>query len=185
MKMKYKDALLIFAVLICSAATAYSTPQSVVVNPGGMDLSAGSMQIGDTEHTAEYLAMTGGTATPGAGGSYRDISGNWTFDLKEQGSRSIGTLELRLFQWENVIFGKGVFREGLRSEAASAEGTMLSGNTMNLNIVSLDRINLYRLAINSPDGNTTSGTFSLYTPAGDEPVKGTLSGGRTDTRRLS
>jgi hypothetical protein len=179
-----KNALFIFAVLVCSAATVHSAPQAVVVNQG-MDLSAGTMQIGDTEHTAEYLAATGGSATSGAAGSYRDLSGNWTFDLREQVSGSMNSMELRLFQWENVIFGKGVFREGLRSEAATAEGTLLSGNTMNLNVVTLDGINLYRLTINSPDGNTTSGTFSLYTPARDEPVKGSLSGSRTDARRLS
>lgn len=180
-----KDMLIMFAVLICSAITAHSAPQPVVVNQDGMDLSAGSMQIADPEHTAEYLAMTGGTARPAAGGSYNDVAGNWTFDLTDQGSRPVGTVELRLFQSEDVIFGKGVFKDGLRLEPATAEGSLVGGNSMILNIVSLEKINLYRLTINSPDGNTSTGSFSLYTPMGGDPVKGSISGGRSDARRLS
>lgn len=56
---------------------------------------------------------------------------------------------------------------------------------MVLNAVTMESTDLYRLAINSADGNNTSGTFSWFTPAGGDPVKGTLSGGRSDMHLLS
>jgi hypothetical protein len=56
---------------------------------------------------------------------------------------------------------------------------------MILNIISLDNVFLYRMNLNSADGNSTSGSFILYMPKGEAPVKGTVSGGRSDERRIS
>ncbi|MDD4652172.1 MAG: hypothetical protein PHQ34_08070 [Methanothrix sp.] len=56
---------------------------------------------------------------------------------------------------------------------------------MILNVVTLDSVYLYRMTLDSVDGNSTSGTFTLYLPFGEASVKGTISGGRNDWIRIS
>jgi hypothetical protein len=143
------------------------------------------MQISDPEHTAEYLAKAGGTARPGLQTYGRNLAGNWSLELRDMKSIPIGDVELRLHQSEAALFGTGTFKQGLSRQMAAAEGSLLEGNAMILNVVTLDSVYLYRMTLNSADGNSTFGTFALYLPTGEAPVKGTVSGGRNDWRRIS
>ncbi|MFB3765068.1 MAG: hypothetical protein ACE14P_07445 [Methanotrichaceae archaeon] len=177
--------LLAVAVLAtCLAATVYAAPV-IVQQPTEypLDLSADSMQIVSTEHTADYLARTSGAAS--SLGSYRNVAGNWTFELRDQRSRPIGDLILHLYQAGGVVFGKGVLKNGLREQPATADGSLLEGITMVLNAVTLEDTNLYVLSINIGSGNATSGSFKLYTPAGGDPLMGTIYGGSNEPRGFS
>ncbi|MCK9565638.1 MAG: hypothetical protein M0Q43_06275 [Methanothrix sp.] len=180
----WRNILLMLAAIACIMA-AYAAPAPRVIVPAGMDLSLDGMQISDPEHTAEYLEKTGGTAKPGLQTYGRNLAGNWSFELRNMKSLPIGDIELRLYQSEAALFGTGVFKQGLNRQMATAEGSLLEGNAMILNVVSQDSVFLYRMTLNSADGNSTSGAFTLYLPTGEAPVKGTVSGGRSDVRRIS
>ena len=180
-----RNVLLMLAAIACIMVGAYAAPTPRVIVPAGMDLSLDGMQISDPEHTAEYMEMTGGTAKPGLQTYGRNLAGNWSFELTNQKSVPIGNIELRLYQSEAALFGTGVFKQGLNRQMASAEGSLLEGNAMILNVVSLDNVFLCRMTLNSADGNSTSGAFTLYQPTGEAPVKGTILGGRSDERRIS
>jgi hypothetical protein len=181
---KSKNILLMLAAIACIMVGAYAAPTPTVIEPVGMDLSLDGMQIADPEHTAEYLEMTGGTAKPGLQAHGRNLAGNWSFELRDLKSVPVGDIELRLYQSEAALFGKGVFKQGLNQQIATVEGSLLEGNAMILNVVSLDNVFLYRMTLNSADGNSTSGAFTLYLPTGEAPVKGMVSGGRSDERRI-
>jgi len=180
-----RSILLMLAAIACIMVGAYASPTPTVIEPAGMDLSLGGMQISDPEHTAQYLEMTGGTAKPGLQAYGRNLAGNWSFELRDMKSVPVGDIELRLYQSEAALFGTGVFKQGLNQQIATAEGSLLEGNAMILNVVSLDNVFLYRMTLNSADGNSTSGAFTLYLPTDEAPVKGTVSGGRSDERRIS
>jgi len=177
--------ILMLAAIACIMVDAYASPTPIVIEPAGMDLSLDGMQISDPEHTAAYLEKTGGTAKPGLQTYGRNLAGNWSFELKNTKSLPIGEIELRLYQSDAALFGTGVFKQGLNRQMATAEGSLLEGNAMILNVVSLDSVFLYRMTLNSADGNSTSGAFTLYLPTGEAPVKGMVSGGRNDWRRIS
>ena len=98
---------------------------------------------------------------------------------------TLGDIELRLYQSEAALFGKGIFKRGLNQQIATAEGFLLDGSVMILNVVSLDNVYLYRMTLDSADGNSTSGSFILYMPTSEAPVKGSILGGRSDSRRIS
>jgi hypothetical protein len=185
MNMRLSDFPHIILIISILAISAYASPTPIIIEPAGMDLSLDGMQISDPEHTAEYLAKTGGTAKPGLQTYGRNLAGNWSFELKNMKSLPIGDIELRLHQSEAALFGTGVFKQGLNRQMATAEGSLLEGNAMILNVVTQDSIYLYRMTLNSADGNSTSGAFTLYLPTGEAPVKGTVSGGRSDWRRIS
>jgi hypothetical protein len=180
-----RNIMLMLLAIACIMVSAIASPTPIVIEPAGMDLSLDGMQISDPEHTAEYLAKTGGTAQPGLQTYGRNLAGNWSLQLKNMKSIPIGNIELRLHQSEAALFGKGVFKEGLSNQMATVEGSLLEGNAMILNVVTLDSVYLYRMTLNSADGNSTSGAFTLYLPTGEAPVKGTVSGGRSDWRRIS
>ncbi len=180
-----RKIMLILVAIACIMVGASASPTPIVIEPAGMDLSLDGMQISDPEHTAEYLAKTGGTAKPGLQTYGRNLAGNWSLQLKNMKSIPIGNIELRLHQSEAALFGTGVIKQGLSSQMATAEGSLLEGNAMILNVVTLDSVYLYRMTLNSADGNSTSGAFTLYLPTGEAPVKGTVSGGRSDWRRIS
>jgi hypothetical protein len=180
-----RNILLMLAAIACIMVGAYASPTPTVIEPAGMDLSMGGMQISDPEHTAQYLEMTGGTAQPGLQAYGRNLAGNWSLELRDLKSVPVGDIELRLYQSEAALFGKGVFKQGLNQQIATAEGSLLEGGAMILNIISLDNVFLYRMKLKSADGNSTSGAFTIYLPTGEAPVKGTVSGGRSDERRIS
>ncbi|MCX6678725.1 MAG: hypothetical protein NTU95_12405 [Methanothrix sp.] len=180
-----RNILLMLAAMACIIAGACAAPTPRVIEPEGMDLSLDGMQIADPEHTAEYLEMTGGTARPGLQAYGRNLAGNWSFELRDLKSVPVGDIELRIYQSEAALFGTGVFKQGFNQQIATVEGSLLEGNAMILNVVSLDNAFLYRMTLNSADGNSTSGSFTLYLPSGEAPVKGTVSGGRSDERRIS
>jgi hypothetical protein len=182
--MKPINLLPIILILAILAIGAYAAPTPRVIVPDGMDLSLDGMQISDPEHTAEYLERTGGTAQSGLQAYGRNLAGNWSFELRNQKSLPIGDIELRLYQSQAALFGTGVFKQGLNRQMATAEGSLLEGNAMILNVVSQDSVFLYRMTLNSADGNSTSGAFTLYLPTGEAPVKGTVSGSRSEARRI-
>jgi hypothetical protein len=180
-----RNILLMLGAIACIMVGAYASPTPTVIEPAGMDLSLGGMQISDPEHTAQYLEMTGGTAQPGLQAYGRNLAGNWSLELRDLKSVPVGDIELRLYQSEAALFGKGVFKQGLNQQIATAEGSFLEGGAMILNIISLDNVFLYRMNLKSADGNSTSGSFTLYLPTGEAPVQGTVSGGMSDERRIS
>jgi len=180
-----RNILLMLAAIACIMIGACAAPTPIVVEPAGMDLSLDGMQIADPEHTAEYLEKTGGTAKPGLRAYGRNLAGNWSFELRDMKTVPVGDVELRLYQSEAALFGRGVIKKGLNQQIATAEGSLLEGGAMILNVVSLDNVFLYRMTLNSADGNSTSGSFTLYMPTGEAPVKGTILGGRSDERRIS
>ncbi len=177
---------MLFMVLVClSGLSAAAQPQ---LNPKADPLGTGSWErILSTEHTAEYLAKTGGAVQPGiAGYSYWNAAGNWTFQLKDNNKmRPLGDIDLRLFQVGDALFGKGIISEGLRQQQVTADGYVAEGNYMVLSVVSLEDVNLYRLTATSDNGDTISGSFNIFTPAGGEPTTGTVEGGRNEAPALS
>jgi hypothetical protein len=54
------DLLPLLSILAILAIGDLAAPAPRFVEPEGMDLSLDGMQISDPEHTAEYLAKTGG-----------------------------------------------------------------------------------------------------------------------------
>ncbi|OPY48665.1 MAG: hypothetical protein A4E49_03414 [Methanosaeta sp. PtaU1.Bin112] len=183
--LNFSEFMLMLAAIACIIFAACASPTPIVIEPEGMDLSLEGMKISDPEHTAEYLAKTGGTARPGLQTYGRNLAGNWSLELRDMKSIPIGDVDLQLHQSEAALFGTGTFKQGLIRQMAAAEGSLLEGNAMILNVVTLDSAYLYRMTLNSADGNSTSGTFTLYLPKGEAPVKGTVSGGRNDWRRIS
>jgi hypothetical protein len=182
------NSIILIAVTVlatCLALAVHAAPPVIIQQPTEypQDLSADNLQIVSTEHTAEYLAKTGGIASPL--GSYRNVAGNWTFELRDQRSRPIGDLNLQLFQTGGIVFGKGVLKNGLREQPTTADGSLLQGDTMILNAVTLDDINLYALSITFGIGNTTSGSFKLYMPGKGSPLTGTIYGGGNEPRGFS
>lgn len=172
--------------LVCLIGlSAAAQPQ---LDPKADPLGTGSWErIVSTEHTSEYLAKTGGAVPPEiAGYSYWNAAGNWTFRLLDNNKmRPLGDIDLRLFQVGGVLLGKGILSEGLRQQQVTAEGYVAEGNIMVLSVVSLEDVHLYRLNINSDNSKTVSGSFYIFTPAGGEPIKGTVEGGRNEAPTLS
>jgi hypothetical protein len=165
-------------------AVTASAQQNQKTDPLGM----GSWErIVSTEHTAEYLAQTGGIVQPDITGyPYWNAAGNWSFELMGSNKmRPLGDIDLRLFQVGNLLFGKGTFSEGLRQQPVTADGYLSEGNSIVLNVVSLEDVYLYRLNINSDNGNTVSGSVNIFTPAGGAPLTGTIEGGRNEARTFS
>gem|GEM_PF-903402 len=179
--MRWNRLLLTVLALACMAAVAWAA------QPKEDPLALGSWErIVSTEHTSEYLAKAGGVTQAELYGSYWKAAGNWTFELRDNNKmRPLGDIDLRLFQAGNALFGTGIFREGLRQQQVTADGYVAEGNAMVLGVVSLEDVYLYRLTINSNNGNTTSGSFSIFTPAGGEPITGTIYGSRNEPRTFS
>lgn len=183
--MRWVSIFLLIAIA-CFAATAItaSAQQNLKYDHLGM----GSWErIVSTDHTAEYLAKTGGIVEPDITGyPYWNAAGNWSFELLDSNKmRPLGDIDLRLYQVGNLLFGKGLFSEGLRQQPVTADGYLAEGNSMVLNIVSLEDVYLYRLVINSNNPNSISGTLYIFKPAGGEPIKGSLGGGKNEPRTFS
>ncbi len=189
--MKWNSILLLIALACFSAASmAALAQQNQQVDPLGM----GSWErIVSTEHTADYLAKTGGAVLPDITGyPYWNAAGNWSFELMDNNKmRPLGNIDLRLYQVGSLLFGKGVLSEGLRQQPVTVDGYLSEGNSMILNVVSLEDVSLYRLAINGNNANSAnsansiSGTLYIFTPAGGEPVSGSVGGGKNEPRTFS
>jgi hypothetical protein len=176
----------LFTAIVCliAMATAASAQQNLKQDPLGM----GSWErIVSTEHTADYLAKTGGIIDPDITGyPYWNAAGNWSFELQDSSKmRPLGDIDLRLFQTGNLLFGKGIFSEGLRQQPVTADGYLAEGNSIVLNVVSLEDVNLYRLVINSNNPRSVSGTLYIFTPDGSETIKGSIGGGKNEPRAFS
>src|SRR5512137_1285934 len=99
------EAILISLVLLASFGAA-AAPIVQQTEPAPLDLNPNDLNIVSTEHTAEYLAKTGGLAMPGS--ATMNASGNWSFELKDAGAKPIASMGLQLFQAGNQVFGKGI-----------------------------------------------------------------------------
>jgi hypothetical protein len=179
-------SIFLLVAIACFAAVAAtaSAQQNLKQDPLGM----GSWErIVSTEHTAEYLAKTGGVVEPDITGyPYWNAAGNWSFELLDSNKmRPLGDIDLRLFQAGNLLFGKGLLSEGLRLQPVTADGYLTEGNSIVLNVVSLEDAFLYRLVIDSHNPNSISGSMYIFTPAGGEPIKGSLGGGKNEPRTFS
>jgi hypothetical protein len=142
------------------------------------------MNIVSTEHTAEYLAKVGDLGEAGGIAAF-NASGGWSFDLRDDADKPVASIDLRLFQAGNLVFGKGTLMSyGKQDQLVTAYGTITEENSMNLAAISLDDVSLYRLVINNANSYTVSGNFNAYSSKGATLV-GILSGGRDVQRQLS
>jgi hypothetical protein len=186
-KMSFRIALIIVITLAFFASGAQAAPQETM-SPAADPLGTGTWeQIVSTEHTAEYLAKTGGMAQPTDYGAIPSINvaGNWTFELRDLKSRPLGDVDLRLYQAGSVVFGTGTFKSGLESKHVTADGYLAEGSAMVLGVVSYEDANLYRLSINDVQSSATSGTFTAFAPSGGQPLQGTIYGGKNEPRTFS
>jgi hypothetical protein len=179
-----KSIAVLFSAVLLACSSAQAAP--VIINTSGpapLDLSPENMQIVSTEHTAEYLAKTG---LGEAGGiAAFNASGGWTIDLRTIDNKPVGTMNLRLFQVGNLVFGTGTLDTfGKSAQTITAYGTTAEGNSISLAVVSLEAINLYRLAINNANSSEFSGSFYAYSSKG-AALTGILTGTREIARRLS
>jgi hypothetical protein len=149
-----------------------------------LDLSPENLNIVSTEHTAEYLAKTGGLAVPG--GATMNASGNWSFELRDAEAKPLASMNVQLFQAGNQVFGKGSMQTfGPNAQAITAYGSFSEVNSMILAVISLEDVNLYRLAVNSADPSNLAGSFTAYSSLGGVPLTGLLSGKRDVPHVLS
>jgi hypothetical protein len=180
--MRFGRIFLLIALLSCFEALAAPV---IIQRTGPLEdpLPLGSMNIVSTEHTAEYLEKSD-FAQVGIGAF--NASGYWTLELRDTSYRTVGMINLYLFQAGNLVFGTGTISAFENDQdAVTAYGTLLDGNSMNLAVVSLDTINLYRLSIANANTNTISGSFSAYSSKGRRSIIGTVYGEREITRALS
>ncbi len=181
---RYSVFLIAAMAFFAATAATTSAQQNTKEDPLGM----GSWErIVSTEHTSEYLAKTGGVVLPDVTGyPYWNGAGNWSFELLDSNKmRPLGDIDVRIFQVGNLLFGTGVYSEGLRQQPVTADGYLAEGNSMVLNVVSLEDVYLYRLTIDSSNQNSISGTLYIFAPAGGEPIKGTVAGGKNEARTFS
>jgi len=183
--MRFKNISLPMILLLCLATAVQAAPQKIMT-PEADPLGTGSWErIVSTEHTAEYLAKTGGLAQGDYLATAVNVAGNWSFELTDQKSRPAGKIDLRLFQTGSVLFGTGLFKSGLSSTHVTANGYLADGNAMVLGVVSYENSNLYQLFVDSSTSGTAGGSFRAFSPAGGEPLQGTIFGGRNEPRTFS
>lgn len=177
------NAIFVSLVLLASFG-AVAAPVVPPTGPEPLDLSPDNLNIVSPEHTAEYLAKTGGLAVPG--GASMNASGNWSFELRDAGAKPLATMNMQLFQAGNQVFGKGFLRPfGQNDQTITAYGTFSDGNSMGLAVISLEDVSLYRLAVNGADLSNLAGSFTAYSSSGGVPLTGMLSGKREISRSLS
>ena len=180
-----KSIGVLFSAVLLACFVAQAAP--VFINTSGpapLDLSPENMNIVSTEHTAEYLATVGGLGVAGGMAAF-NATGGWSFDLRDDADKPVASIDLKLFQAGNLVFGKGtIMSYGKQDQAITAYGSIAEGNSMNLAAVSLDDVSLYRLVINNANTNTISGNFNAYSSNG-ATLAGILSGGRNVQRQLS
>jgi len=176
--------VLFWSILMISNA-AYAAP--IIINTSGpapLDLSPENMNIVSTEHTAEYLAKAGLVDADGI--APFNASGGWSFELRTTNDKPVGSMNLRIFQVGNLVFGTGILDAfGKSAQTVTAYGTTADGNSMSLAVVSLEVVNLYRLAINNVNSNAISGSFNAYSSKGGATLTGILTGTREISRQLS
>ncbi len=176
--------IILVSLVLMAGFGAMAAPIVQQTEPAPLDLSPDNLNIVSTEHTAEYLAMTGGLAVPG--GASTNASGNWSFELKDAGARPIASIGLQLFQAGNQVFGKGFLRPfGQNDQIITAYGTFSEGNSMALAVISIEDVSLYRLTVNGANPSNLAGSFTAYSSSGGVPLTGMLSGKREVSRSLS
>jgi len=179
-----KSIGVLFSTVLLACIAAQAAP--VIINTSGpvpLDLSPENMNIVSTEHTAEYLAKVSGLGVASGTAAF-NASGGWSFDLRDDADKPVASIDLRLFQAGNMVFGKGTIMSfGKKDQVITAYGSIAEGNSMNLAVVSLDDVSLYRLVINNANTNAVSGNFNAYSSNG-ATLEGILSGGRNVQRQL-
>jgi len=180
-----KSIEVLFSVVLLACFVAQAAPVTINTSgPAPLDLSPGNMNIVSTEHTAEYLAKVGGLGDAGGIAAF-NASGGWSFDLRDDADKPVASMDLRLFQAGNMVFGKGTIMSfGKQDQPITAYGSIAEGNSMSLAAISLDDVNLFRLVINNANTNAVSGNFNAYSSNGGT-LAGILSGGRNVQRQLS
>lgn len=181
-----KSIVALFSTVLLACFAAQAAP--VIINtssPAPLDLNPENMNIVSTEHTAEYLAKVGGLGVAGGMAAF-NASGGWSFDLRDEADKPVASMDLKLFQAGNMVFGKGTISSfSSQNQAITAYGSIADGNSLNLAAVSLDDVSLYRLVVNNANTNAVSGNFNAYSSKGGAPMTGILSGGRNGQRQLS
>jgi hypothetical protein len=179
-----KSIVVLFSAPLLACFACHAAPIIVDTSgPAPLDLSPENMQIVSTEHTAEYLAKTG---LGDIGGFVAfNASGGWTIDLRTVDNRPVGRMNLRLFQFGNLVFGAGSLETfGYGAQDITAYGTTAEGNSLNLAVVSLEAVNIYRIAINNANAIEFSGSFNAYSSNGSS-LTGMLIGSREISRKIS
>jgi hypothetical protein len=170
--------IVLIACLSFQAASQNTTNQPLDLNPENLNIVS-------TEHTAEYLAKTGGLADPSAVSSM-SVAGNWSIELRDDKGRLVASMNLQLFQASNQVFGAGSMEAfGQNVQAITAYGYLAEGSMMNIGVVSFEEVNLFRLAINGAGPSGLSGSFAAYSSKGGEPLTGSVLASRIVSRSLS
>lgn len=93
--------LIVFMAIDAGAQRDASTSTQYEDSLGG---GLGWMNIVSPEHTAEYLAKTGGATGSATAYTSIDIRGNWSFELRTLDEKRIGTVNLNMAQIGTVAF---------------------------------------------------------------------------------
>ncbi|ABK14142.1 MAG: hypothetical protein H5T42_04720 [Methanothrix sp.] len=181
MRFCYAVILLIAFMAMNAGAQRYeSTPPQYDDSLGG---GLGWMNIVSPEHTAEYLAKTGGATGSATTYTSIDIRGNWSFELRTLDDKMVGTVNLNLAQIGTVVFGAGTVRGS--NAIVTANGAIVD-NMLTLNIVTYPNVELYSARLNQigGGGRSAAGYFDAYSSSGGS-LQGTIRGEKDVPRTLS
>ncbi|MCQ8902612.1 MAG: hypothetical protein NQU42_00735 [Methanothrix sp.] len=174
--------ILVIAIMAMGASAQKYTSTPTQYNDS-LGEGLGWMNIVSPEHTAEYLAKTGGATGSATAPTNIDLRGNWSFELRTLDEKMVGTVNLNLAQIGTVVFGAGTVRG--YNAIATANGAIVD-NMLTLNIVTYPNVVYYQARIDKIGGGGTSaaGHFDAYSPSG-ESLQGTIRGEKDVPRTLS
>ncbi len=144
--------------------TMSSTASSINLNERRISEDSGQNAIEAAATSSNSSASDLAAATDASNQSSlsaSDISGNWTFRLKDSGT---AVMALSLYQSDGVIFGSGSINDGGDSQRTQASGSIKDGN-MSLDVTTSGEMRLYRLSL-SGDVNSVSGSYQAYSLTG-------------------
>lgn len=181
MRFCYAVILIIALVAMDAGAQRYGSTPTQYNDSLGEGL--GWMNIVSPEHTAEYLAKTGGATGSATAYTSIDLRGNWSFELRTLDEKMVGRVNLNLAQIGTVVFGAGTVRGS--SAIATANGAIVD-NTLTLNIVTYPNVELYSARFNQigGGGRSAAGYFDAYSSSG-RSLQGTIRGEKDVPRTLS
>ncbi|MGB9901431.1 hypothetical protein [Methanothrix sp.] len=178
----YLAVILIIAFMAMDAGAQRDESTSTRYNDS-LGEGLGWMNIVSPEHTAEYLAKTGGATGSATAYTSIDLRGNWSFELRTLDEKMVGTVNLNLAQIGTWVFGAGTVRGS--NAIATANGAIVD-NMLTLNIVTYPNVEFYNARFNQigDEGRSATGYFEAYSPSGSMP-SGRITGKKDVPRTLS
>lgn len=181
--MRFCFAVILIIALVAVNAGAQRGISSPTQYNDTMGEGLGWMNIVSPEHTAEYLAKTGGATGSATAYTSIDLRGNWSFELRTLDEKMVGTVNLNLAQIGTVVFGAGTVRGS--NAIVTANGAIVD-NMLTLNIVTYPNVVLYSARFNQigGGGRSAAGYFDAYSSSGGT-LQGKISGEKDVPRTLS